>query len=741
MQELIIEGAGCASCVGKIEKALTNVAGVEHAEMNFAARTVLVNGNAKTEALIKAVEQAGYNAKVMDANSPDGAMEEKEKADWAYYKKLMRDSTIALILGVPLMVYSLVVGEMTVETTNEQIVWLIIGLLTLGVMYFSGKHFYVGAWQSFKNHSANMDTLIALGTGTAWLYSMVVVFFPEAVPLMARHVYFEATAIIIGLIDLGLALEVKARGKTSEAIKRLIGLQPKTARVVRDNKELDIAIEQVLLDDVVKVRPGEKIPVDGIVVEGHSSIDESMLTGEPMPVEKMEEDEVAAGTINKTGSILFKATRVGKDTALAQIINMVKRAQNSKPPIGRLADVISAYFVPVVMIIAVTSALVWLNYGPDPAVAFAIVSATTVLIIACPCALGLATPMSVMVGVGKAAEAGVLIRNGEALQTASKITAMILDKTGTITEGAPKVTDIILAHADDKNHVLQLAASLESNSEHPLAMAIVESAAEKNIELKKVTNFNAIAGHGVEATCDGQTLLFGNEKLMQSKNIDCSNYISQAQSLAQEAKTPMYFAVDNELAAIIAVADPIKKDSIEAIRRLQKNNIRVIMLTGDNRETAAAVAKKAGIVEFFAEVLPEEKANKVAQLQMENEIVGMTGDGINDAPALALANVGFAIGTGTDVAIESADITLMRGSLHGLADAIAVSKATLRNIKQNLFGAFIYNVAGVPLAAGLLYPFFGILLNPVIAGAAMAFSSLTVVTNANRLRLFKAKEH
>lgn len=547
--------------------------------------------------------------------------------------------------------------------------------------------------------------------------------------------------MIIGLIDLGLALELKARGRTSEAIKRLIGLQAKTARVIRDDKELDIAIEQVLLNDVVRVRPGEKIPVDGEVVEGHTAIDESMLTGEPMPVEKATGNTVAAGTINKSGSILFKATRVGKDTALAQIINMVKRAQNSKPPIGRLADVISAYFVPVVMIIAVVSALTWLNFGPEPAVAFAIVSATTVLIIACPCALGLATPMSVMVGVGKAAEAGVLIRNGEALQTASKITAMILDKTGTITLGAPKVTDVLVAGEYDEQAVLRLAATLESGSEHPLAMAIVESAQERGIEMGKVSNFNAIAGHGVQAEVDGKTLLFGNEKLMRERTIELGDFVEKAQALAAEAKTPMYFAIDNQLAAIIAVADPIKEDSIAAIKRLQHNGIRVVMLTGDNRATAKAVAEKAGIKEFFAEVLPEEKSKKVQKLQMEGEVVGMTGDGINDAPALAIANVGFAIGTGTDVAIESADITLMRGSLHGLADAIAVSKATLRNIKQNLFGAFIYNVAGVPFAAGVLYPFFGLLLSPVIAGAAMAFSSLTVVTNANRLRFFKAQEH
>lgn len=743
--QLSIEGASCASCVGKIEAALKAVSGVLTAEMNFADSRVVITGKANVEQLIKAVEDAGYSAKAVSSDDEENLLAEKEQADWVYYNKLIQNTWVALSLGIPLMIYGLFIGEMTVATQLERLAWLIVGIATLAVMYFSGRHFYIGAWKSFQNHSANMDTLIALGTGTAWLYSMVVVFFPDVVPLMARHVYFEATAMIIGLINLGLALELKAKGKTSEAIKRLIGLQAKTAKVIRHGETLAIAISQVMINDVVKVRPGEKIPVDGSVIEGHTSIDESMLTGEPMPVEKTAGDDVAAGTLNKSGLILFKATRVGKATALAQIIIMVKKAQNSKPAIGRLADTISAYFVPTVMIIAIASALIWLNFGPDPTVAYAMISATTVLIIACPCALGLATPMSVMVGVGKAAEAGVLIRNGEALQTASKITAMVLDKTGTITQGAPKVTDILLtdnsAEAIDERLLLQLAASIESGSEHPLAQAIVDSAKAKNIVLLSIEGFNAVAGHGVEAICQGRALLFGNEKLMDSRGIDISAFVANAQSFATESKTPMYFSIDNKLAAIIAVSDPIKHDSIDAIKRLQSNNIRVVMLTGDNHETAKAVAKKVGITEFFAQVLPADKANKVAELQNEGEVVGMTGDGINDAPALALADVGFAIGTGTDVAIESADITLMRGSLHGLADAIAVSKATLTNIKQNLLGAFIYNVGGIPFAAGILYPFFGLLLSPVIAGAAMALSSLTVVSNANRLRFFKAKDH
>lgn len=739
--ELIIEGASCGSCVSKIEAALNGVSGVVDATMNFAQRTASVIGDVDSEALIKAVEGAGYGAFNSADRSHGELLDAREVADQIYYRRLMCQMLMALALGVPLMVYSLMGGPMTVTTEVERGVWLGVGLLCACVMFYSGKHFYVGAWKSFVNHSANMDTLIALGTGTAWLYSMAVVLFPQAVPDMARHVYFEATAMIIGLINLGLALEIKARGRTSEAIKRLIGLQANTARVVRDDREIDIPIEQVLLNDYVRVRPGEKIPVDGVVTEGYSAVDEAMLTGEPMPVEKAVGDKVAAGTMNKSGSIVFKATRVGPDTALAQIIDMVKRAQNSKLPIGRLADAIAAYFVPTVMIIAVVCALLWLNFGPEPAVALAMVCATTVLIIACPCALGLATPMSVMVGVGKAAEAGVLIRNGEALQTASKITAMILDKTGTITLGMPKVTDIHPLAGNDKDEVLRLAASLEVGSEHPLALSIVESAQVRGLTPAKVEAFSAIAGHGVAGTVDARHLLFGNEKLMRDENIAIDAVVGVAQQMAKEAKTPMYFAIDGQLAAIIAVSDPIKNDSLLAIERLRDKGVRVVMLTGDNRATARAVAEKIGITEFFAEVLPEDKVKKIIELQQQGEIVGMTGDGINDAPALAQADVGFAVGTGTDVAIESADITLMRVSLHGLADTVAISKATLANIKQNLFGAFIYNIVGIPVAAGLLYPGFGVLLSPVIAGAAMAFSSVTVVSNANRLRLLKTRMH
>lgn len=735
-QNFIIEGANCGSCVAKIEKALNSVQGAQNVEMNFAERTVRVEGKADESTLIKAVENIGYSAKPMSNESDQDALDEKAKSNEAHYKKLMRNMILALGVGAPLMIYGLIF-DMSVTTDTQRIAWFLVGIVTLVVMAISGKQFYNGAWQAFKNHAANMDTLIALGTGTAWLYSMFVVIAPSLLPQVARHVYFEASSMIIGLISLGLAFEVKARGRTSQAIKRLIGLQPKTARVIRGGEEQDIDISDVVKNDEVRVRPGEKIPVDGDVIEGSSTVDESMLTGEPMAVRKKTGDKVVAGSINKSGTLLFKATHIGSETTLANIINMVKRAQNSKPSIGRLADVISGIFVPTVMIIAVLAGLAWLNFGPEPSIAYAVVAVTTVLIIACPCALGLATPMSVMVGIGKAAESGILIRNGESLQTTSKITTMILDKTGTITQGTPQVTDVVTFNNSDENTVMQLVASLESSSEHPLAEAITAYAKKQGLTLSKVADFDAITGKGVIGSVDGQTLLFGNKALMDKYDVAVDDATEQAQTLASDAKTPMYFASNNKIQAIIAVADPIKEDSVEAIKRLQDKSIHLVMLTGDNKATAQAVAKQVGIDDFIAEVMPDDKVNEVTKRQANGEIVGMTGDGINDAPALAQADVGFAIGTGTDVAIESADITLMRGSLHGLADAIAVSNATISNIKQNLFGAFIYNVAGIPIAAGVLYPFFGILLNPVVAGAAMALSSLTVVSNANRLRFFK----
>ena len=542
--------------------------------------------------------------------------------------------------------------------------------------------------------------------------------------------------MIIGLINLGQALELRAKGKTSEAVRRLLDLRAKTARVIRDGEEQDLPVEQVRAGDHIRVRPGEKLPVDGEITEGSTRVDESMLTGEPMPVSKGEGDEVSAGTINTHGSIIYKATRVGSETALAQIIRLVKKAQGSKPAIGRLADRISSIFVPSVMLIAVVSALVWYNVGPEPAVVHMMVAATTVLIIACPCALGLATPMSVMVGVGKAAEYGALIRQGDALQTAGKLDLVILDKTGTITEGHPAVTRF---HATDGDtgRLLALAAGLEQHSEHPLAEAIMAKAKDQGATPDNVTRFEALNGKGVQGELDGQTARLGNRRWLESENIDLAELQEEANAITAEAGTPLFLALGNQALGVVGVADAVKQDSEAAIRRLHDAGIRVMMVTGDVDGTARAIAEKTGIDDYRAEVLPEDKATIVSEMRGKGYTVAMVGDGINDAPALAAADVGFAIGTGTDVAIESAGITLMRGSLHGVADAIEISRATVRNIHQNLFGAFAYNSLGIPVAAGLLYPLWGILMSPILAGAAMSLSSVTVVTNANRLRLFK----
>jgi Cu+-exporting ATPase len=735
MTRLSISGMSCAGCVSSVEGALKGVAGVSAASVNFAEYTAIAEGDVPAQALIDAVRAAGYDAAEL-INAADES--EKEAAELAHYRSLLKKAAFAGVVGFPQFVFGMAGFLPTFETSSGRLFWLAIGLLTFVVLAYSGGHFFSGAWKSARNRNTNMDTLIALGTGTAWVYSMVIVANPSLVPLMAQHAYFEAAAIIIALINFGSALELRARSKTSEAIKRLIGLQPKTARVVRNGVEQDIAIEDVGLDETLRVRPGERLAVDGIIIEGSSSINESMLTGEPTPVHKQVGDEVVAGTINKTGSFLFQAKRIGKDTALAQIIEMVRSAQASKPAIGRLVDKVAAVFVPGVLVITVITFLAWLNFGSgDQVTSFAIVTAMTVLIIACPCALGLATPISIMVGVGKAAEFGTLIRNGDALQQAGKLDTIILDKTGTVTEGRPSVTSVLALDAWTDEQLLQWGASVEKGSEHPLAEAIVTAADERQLSLLQVTQFSAIAGHGVEAVIEGKSVFLGNRKLMSDRDIDISVLEATVQELTSQAQTPMFIAVDKKVAGLISVSDAIKKDSVEAIRRMHDIGLKVVLLTGDNHVTAEAVAKQVGIDEVLAEVLPQEKAEKVAALQARGEIVGMVGDGINDAPALARADVGFAIGTGTDVAIESADITLMRGSLLGVVDAIAISKATVRNIKQNLFGAFIYNSLGIPIAAGVLYPFIGLLLNPMIAGAAMAMSSVTVVTNANRLRFFK----
>lgn len=736
---LSISGMTCAGCVSSVETALSKVPGVMTSAVNFAEHTANVTGDMTADALVQAVKSAGYDAAELTASEAE-QIAEKEQLDQIHYKQSLRRSLVAAVIGFPLMLADVADALPGMSSYADRSLWFFVGLITLAVMIYSGRHFYTGAWKALTIHNANMDTLIALGTGAAWLFSMVVVLFTQWLPTSVQHVYFEAAAVILSLINLGSALESKARGRTSEAIKRLIGLQPRTARVVRNGNEIDVPIEDVGLKETLRVRPGEKIPVDGTLIDGSSSVDESMLTGEPMPVKKIAGDAVVAGSINTTGSFLFISTRIGKDTALAHIIEMVRTAQASKPAIGRLVDKVASVFVPTVLILSVITFMIWLNYGPSPSFSYALVATMTVLIIACPCALGLATPISIMVGVGKAAESGILIRNGDALQQAGKLTTIVLDKTGTVTEGRPAVTDIIsLLHISD-DECLSLAASIETGSEHPLGVAIIEAAQQRGLSLHAIQNFTAISGQGVSALVDNKTVLLGNLKLMQTNGINVNALQKESDTRAAEAKTPVYLAVDNKAAGIITIADPVKQDSKAAIARMKKAGLKVVLLTGDNPLTARAVAQSVGIDTVIAEVLPNEKAEQVARLQKQGELIGMVGDGINDAPALAISDVGFAIGTGTDVAIESADITLMRGSLNSVVDAIHISRATVRNIKQNLFGAFIYNTLGIPLAAGALYPIMGLLLNPMIAGAAMAMSSVTVVTNANRLRFLKTTQ-
>lgn len=731
---LSILGMRCAGCVGAVEGALAAVAGVTEVTVNFADHSALVKGNSDPEQLKLAVKDAGFDAAIMEGFEDPAEQEQQERQR---YQQLMQKAKVAGGFGALLMLVDMLGWMPMMGTPTGQWFWSIVAIITLGIMAYSGEHFYKGAYKSLLLKQANMDTLIALGTGSAWVYSCIVIDYQALLPSVATHAYFEAAVVILAFINLGTGLETLARGRTSSAIRQLIGLQPRTARVIRDGEEIDIAIEHVGLGDTLRVRPGEKIAVDGELIEGHSSVDESMLTGESLPVEKTVGMQVVAGTMNQTGSFLFTATRIGRDTALAQIINSVRQAQSSKPEIARLADKISAVFVPAVVGISVFTFLMWYAFGPEPSLGYAFVTSMTVLVIACPCALGLATPISVMVAVGRAAQSGILIRKGDALQSAGKITCLVLDKTGTVTEGKPTVSAITTLADVSEDVVLQLAASIESGSEHPLAAAIIAAAEQKQLTLSKVTQFAASAGHGVSGQIDEQQILFGNVALMTEYNIAHTDHTAQLEQFALLGQTPMLLAVNQRIVGIIAVSDPIKKDSAAAVQRLQHLGIRVIMVTGDNTSTAHAIAKQAGITEIRAQVLPQDKAAVVKELQLLGEIVGMVGDGINDAPALAQADVGFAIGTGTDVAIESADVVILQGSLVKVPEAIALSKATVINIKQNLFGAFVYNTLSIPIAAGLLYPLFGVLLNPMIAGAAMAMSSVTVVTNANRLRWAK----
>jgi len=745
---LSILGMSCAGCVSVVEGALAAVDGVTEVSVNFADHSAVVKGHADPELLTQAVKAAGYDAAVMEGFEDPS---EQEQQELQRYRKLMKKAVVAAIFGLSLMAADHLDWLPEIGSATGMWVWPEIALITLSILIYSGWHFYSGAYKSLTLGQANMDTLIALGTGSAWLYSCIVIDFYGTLPSLAKHAYFEAAVMILAFINLGSGLETLARGRTSSAIRQLIGLQPRTARVVRNGEETDVAIEEVGLGETLRVRPGEKIAVDGVLLEGHSTVDESMLTGESLPVEKTVGAEVVAGTMNQTGSFLFTATRIGRDTALAQIIKSVRQAQSSKPEIARLADKISSVFVPAVVLISVLTFLIWYAFGPDPSLGYAFVTSMTVLVIACPCALGLATPISVMVAVGRAAQSGILIRKGEALQTAGKITCLILDKTGTVTEGKPTVSAIEAIGGDiSEEQLLQLAASIESGSEHPLAAAILAAAEDRQVKLEKVKQFKAVAGHGVMATINDRRVLFGNKALMEEQGVSFANLNNRLDELSVLGQTPMLLAVDDKdshssfpslaVVGIIAVSDPIKKDSARAIQILKNQGVRIIMVTGDNAITAHAIAKQAGILEVRAQVLPQDKAEVVKELQRAGEIVGMVGDGINDAPALAQADVGFAIGTGTDVAIESADVVILQGSLLKVPEAIELSKATVINIKQNLIGAFFYNTVSIPVAAGLLYPLFGVLLNPMIAGAAMAMSSVTVVSNANRLRWMKFAE-
>ena len=670
--------------------------------------------------------------------------EARQRERQAEYRALMRKFWFAAIVAVPVVLLSYpsvvpLVGEVFPRGSAQlRALWAGMGLAALAVLVYSGNQFFSGAWEALRHRSATMHTLIAIGTAAAWLYSTAALLLPALFPNAAMvDVYYDVTVVVTALVVLGMAMEVKARGRTSEAIEKLIGLAPKTARVVRDGAELEIPVDEVVVGEIVIVRPGAKVPVDGVVIEGASSVDESMITGESMPVAKGPGDEVIGATINGTGSLRFRATKVGADTALATIVRMVGDAQNTKVPIQRIVDVVSGYFTPAVVIASILGFVIWYDFGPSPAFAYATIVAITTLIIACPCALGMATPMALTTGTGLAATHGILIRSGDALQAAKKLDTIVLDKTGTITLGKPAVTDIVPAAGVGSADLLALAAAAERDSEHPLAAAIVAAARERGIEPAPPTAFEADAGRGVRATVTGRTVLVGKGALLEAAGIDAAGFAPDAARLADEAKTPVFVAVDGRPAGLLAIADPVKPDSREAIAALRRLGLRVVMLTGDNWRTAEAIARAVGVDEVVAEVLPQDKAHEVRKLQLEGRTVAMVGDGINDAPALAQADVGFAIGTGTDVAIEASDVTLISGSLQGVVAAIAISRATMRNVTQNLVGAFVYNGLGLPIALGVLYPFSGLLLSPILAALAMSFSSVTVISNANRLKRFR----
>ncbi|MEW9121726.1 MAG: heavy metal translocating P-type ATPase [Thermotaleaceae bacterium] len=736
-----ISGMTCAACVKAVERVVGKLEGVESINVNFATEKAAIRYNPEKTRLSEikqAITKAGYTPlEIEKSNSVDEDKARKEKEIAVLKMKLMA----AALFTVPLLYIAMghMVGLPLPNVLHPMHYPLNFALaqivLTIPVV-IAGYRFYTVGFKAIYRRSPNMDSLIAMGTAAAVLYGVYGTYqITQGDFAYAEDLYFETAGVIIALILLGKYLEAISKGRTSEAIKKLMGLAPKTALVVQEGKELEIPIEEVEVGDIILVKPGAKIPVDGIVTEGHTSIDESMLTGESIPVEKRIGDRVIGASINKHGSIHFQATKVGSDTALAQIIKLVEDAQGSKAPIAKMADIVSGYFVPIVFVIALLSSLAWYISGESNI--FSLTIFISVLVIACPCALGLATPTAIMVGTGKGAEYGVLIKGGEALETAHKVQTIVFDKTGTITEGRPEVTDIVTTEIADKRKLLQIAASAEKGSEHPLGEAIVKGAAKENLQMLKVENFKAIPGHGIEVSVEGQSILLGNRKLMVERKVDLSVLEKESNRLAEEGKTPMYAAFDGKLAGIIAVADVVKESSARAIQKLHAMGIEVAMITGDNKRTAEAIAKQVGIDRVLAEVLPQDKANEVKKLQQEGKKVAMVGDGINDAPALAQADIGIAIGSGTDVAMESADIVLMKDDLMDVPTALQLSKSTLRNIKQNLFWAFAYNTAGIPLAAGVLHLFGGPLLSPMFAAGAMSLSSVSVLTNALRLKAFK----
>ncbi len=742
---LSVQGMSCASCVGRVEDALQRQPAVLQANVNLASETARVRflpALADPRELVAAVEAAGYDAQIHEAAVDHGDRERVARE--SEYRGLKRSVIFAAALTLPIFVLDM--GGHFIppfhawvhHTIGTQNLYLLFFVLASGVQFGPGLRFYRKGWPALLQGAPDMNSLVMLGTSAAYGYSVVATFAPGLLPEGTVHVYYEAAAVIITLVLFGRLLEARARGATSEAIRKLMGLRPRTARVIRDDEFVEVDVEQVNPGDQVMVRPGERLPVDGKVLEGSSWVDESMITGEPVPVLKEPEAQVVGGTVNGQGSLVFEATRVGRDTVLAQIIRMVEAAQGAKLPIQALVDRVTKYFVPAVIAIAVVTFVVWMVFGPAPALTLALVNAVAVLIIACPCAMGLATPTSIMVGTGKGAEMGVLFRGGDALQALRGVEVVAVDKTGTLTEGRPELTAIVAADGFGDSEVLALAAAVERRSEHPVAQAIVRGAEGRGLSLEPVRDFVATAGQGAQGTVGARQVLIGSRRFLARSGIDADRFTADADRMADEGATPLYVAIDGKLGALLGVADPLKSSAAPTVRWLHDQGLRVVMVSGDNRRTAQAIAHKLGISEVFAEVLPEGKVDAIRGLQKDGRKVAFVGDGINDAPALAQAEIGIAIGSGTDVAMESAEVVLMSDNLSGIRQAIALSRATLRNIKQNLFWAFAYNATLLPVAAGVLYPFFGILLSPMFAALAMAFSSVSVVTNSLRLKRFRA---